>query len=148
MSNKTTAPFVTEAETVAPLQVVAEQIRVLAPATKTGSYEIFLQSGPEGAGPPPHAHGWDEAFFVLDGQVEVMMGDRVVRLSAGGLVHIPRGTFHNFRIVTAQAKFISINSHGGAAALFADIDRETRGALDIPKLVSVITRHGLTLPPQ
>jgi mannose-6-phosphate isomerase-like protein (cupin superfamily) len=148
MTTQTTAAFVTQAETVAPLQVVAEQIRVLAPATKTGSYEIFLQSGPEGAGPPPHAHGWDEAYFVLDGQLEVMMGDRVVRVSAGELAHVPRGTFHCFRILTPQAKFLSINSHRGAAELFTDIDRETGGAMDIPKLVSVITRHGLTMPPQ
>src|SRR5262249_6997433 len=131
-----------------PLQVVAEQIRVLAPAAKTGSYEIFLQSGPEGAGPPPHAHKWDEAYFVIEGQLEVMMGERVVRVSAGELAHIPGGTFHNFRIATAKAKFISINSGRGAAELFEDIDRETGGALDIPKLVSVITRHGLTMPPQ
>jgi quercetin dioxygenase-like cupin family protein len=146
MSNKSSA-FVTEAESVAPLRVVAEQIRVLAPATKTGSYEIFLQSGPEGAGPPPHAHGWDEAYFVLDGQLEVLLGDRVVKVSAGELVHVPRGTMHRFCVVTAQAKFLSINSGAGAAEMFADMDRETGGQMDLPKLIAVAMKHGLTLPP-
>jgi quercetin dioxygenase-like cupin family protein len=146
MTTQSTA-FTTEAESVAPLQVVAEQIRVLAPATKTGSYEIFLQSGPEGAGPPPHAHGWDEAYFVLEGKLEVLLGDRMVTVSAGELVHVPRGTFHNFRVATASAKFISINSGAGAAEMFADMDRETGGQMDLPKLIAVAMKHGLTLPP-
>jgi hypothetical protein len=39
------------------------------PGATTGSYEIFRQAGPEGAGPPPHSHPWEEAFYVIAGQV-------------------------------------------------------------------------------
>ena len=45
-------------------------VRVLASRQDTGSYEVTLQEGPEGTGPPPHEHPWDEAFFVLDGELE------------------------------------------------------------------------------
>jgi hypothetical protein len=34
---------------------------VLASAAQIGSYEIFFQAGPEGSGPSPHNHPWDEA---------------------------------------------------------------------------------------
>jgi quercetin dioxygenase-like cupin family protein len=51
------------------LRVVGEHITVLASAAQTGSYEIFFQAGPEGSGPPPHNHPWDEAFYVLRGEV-------------------------------------------------------------------------------
>jgi quercetin dioxygenase-like cupin family protein len=145
MTTKPFAPFVAEAETIHPLQVVGEQILVLASATRTGSYEIFLQSGPVGAGPPPHTHPWDEAFFVIDGQLEVMLDDRTVTLSTGGLVHVPRGTMHRFRFLSAGTKFLSINSNRGAAEFFADVDRETGGSLDLPKLLAVATRHGLAI---
>ena len=37
------------------LNVVGEQITVLADGAATGSYEIFRQAGPEGSGPPPTA---------------------------------------------------------------------------------------------
>ena len=47
-----------------PLNVVGEHITVLASEAATGGYEIFLQEGPEGTGPPPHSHPWDESFFV------------------------------------------------------------------------------------
>jgi quercetin dioxygenase-like cupin family protein len=140
--------FVAEAETIAPLKVVGEQIRVLAPATRTGSYEIFLQTGPEGAGPPPHTHPWDEAYFVLEGKLEVLLGDRAVTLSAGSFAHVPRGTKHAFRFLTAGAKFLSINSNRGAAEFFADLDRETGGTMDVPKLVAVAMRHEVALAAQ
>lgn len=49
--------------------MAGEQITVLAGGAATGSYEIFRQAGPEGSGPPPHSHPWDEAFYVIAGQV-------------------------------------------------------------------------------
>ncbi|HZZ34649.1 MAG TPA: hypothetical protein VFE03_02910, partial [Caulobacteraceae bacterium] len=52
-----------------PLNVVGEQITVLASGQQTGGYEIFLQVGTEGSGPPPHSHGWDEAFYVTKGEI-------------------------------------------------------------------------------
>ena len=75
-----------------PLNVVGEQITVLASATQTGSYEIFVQSGPEGSGPPPHSHPWDEAFYVLRGSVEFCVGDLEATARPATLVHVPGGT--------------------------------------------------------
>jgi quercetin dioxygenase-like cupin family protein len=51
------------------LNVVGEQITVLVDGATTGSYEIFRQAGPEGSGPPAHSHPWDEAFYVIAGQI-------------------------------------------------------------------------------
>lgn len=30
---------------------------------------------PQGAGPPPHHHEWDEAYYIADGEVNVMPQD-------------------------------------------------------------------------
>ncbi len=66
-------PLVVSADQApAPLKMVGEEVIVLASGAQTGSYEIFRQAGPEGSGPPPHSHAWDEAFYVIDG--EVMFG--------------------------------------------------------------------------
>ena len=145
MTTKSFSPFVEQAEAVAPLQVVGEQIRVLAPATRTGSYEIFFQSGGAGAGPPPHTHPWDEAYFVIEGTLEVLLGERRLEVTAGKLVYVPRGTTHAFRILEPSTKFLSINSHAGAADFFGDVDRETGGALDIPKLLAAAQRHQVAI---
>ena len=61
-------PFITAPENYAPaLDIVGEHVTVLASGEATGSYEIFLQRGSEGSGPPPHSHPWDESFFVVKG---------------------------------------------------------------------------------
>jgi quercetin dioxygenase-like cupin family protein len=141
--------FVVKPEEHKPLRIVGENVAVLADAEKTGGVEIFLQFGPEGAGPPPHTHPWDESYYVLEGQVDVLMGDRQITLSAGEFVHLPAGTVHNFRMRSKEAKFLSVTSRPGASRFFADADREVGGALDIPRMMAVCARHevGVPLPP-
>jgi hypothetical protein len=38
------------------LNVVGEKITVLASKAVANGFEIYLQDGPEGSGPPPHLH--------------------------------------------------------------------------------------------
>lgn len=46
---------------------------------------------------PPHVHhGSDEAFYVLDGQLEVLVGDERRILATGDLAFVPAGTIHTF----------------------------------------------------
>ena len=68
-----------------PLNVVGEKITVLASGAQTGGYEIFLQVGSEGSGPPPHSHPWDESFYVL-AEGEVMEKSIMNRVWCGALV--------------------------------------------------------------
>lgn len=140
-------PFVVKPQEHQPLQVVGETITVLAGADRTGSVEVFLQSGPGGAGPPPHTHAWDEAYYVLEGQVDVLTGDRMQTLSAGEFVFIPGGTVHCFQLKSPKASFLSFNSRGGASRFFTDIDREVGGTLDISKVVGIAQRHEVAVAP-
>jgi quercetin dioxygenase-like cupin family protein len=131
------------------LSVVGEQITVLADGAVTGSYEIFRQAGPEGSGPPPHSHPWDEAFYVIAGQVSFGIDARQ-DLSAppGTLVHIPAGSTHWFRFGPGGGEMISMTSREGAAAFFTDIDREVSPTEpDFSTVLKVATSHGLTLAP-
>jgi quercetin dioxygenase-like cupin family protein len=88
---------VTAATRPAPLNVVGEQITVLAPGSRTGGYEIFRQAGPEGSGPPPHCHPWDESFYVMRGNIAFGIGVKDMIAEPGTLVHLPAGTMHWFR---------------------------------------------------
>ena len=66
------APFTVEPHQQHPLNVVGEQLTVLASGAQTGGYEIFRQVGPEGSGPPPHTHPWDESFYVVRGEIKLL----------------------------------------------------------------------------
>lgn len=143
----TKTAFVTKPADHHPLNVVGEHISVLADAARTGSYEVFLQSGPEGAGPPPHMHDWDEAYYVIDGELDVLLGDRMVVARAGEFVHIPGGTLHNFRLRTKTTTFLSLTSRAGASSFFAAFDREIADPTDLPKMVALCARYEVRVPP-
>jgi len=52
---------------------------------------------PRGRRPPAHRHtNCSEAYFVLDGQVSVVVEDEELIVGTEGFVLIPRGTAHTF----------------------------------------------------
>jgi quercetin dioxygenase-like cupin family protein len=140
-------PFVTSPQDYPkPLRVLDEQITVLAPAGATGGYEIFLQRAPEGAGPPPHNHPWDESFYVTKGEIEFGIGADTKVAVTGTLVHIPAGVTHWFRFGKGGAEMVSMTSGAGASALFTDLDREIApGPPDFEKIMGIAARHSLTV---
>ena len=132
-----------------PLAVLGTQVTVLAAKEATGSYEITMQEGPEGTGPPPHEHPWDEAFFVLEGELEFSVGDAHHRGGPGTFVHVPAGTVHGFRYGPGGGRILEVTSPGGQAVkLFGEIDAEVApGPPDIPQLVAILERNGASVRP-
>src|ERR1700756_4754237 len=141
------AAFVVTRETApAPLNVVGEQITVLAPGARTGSYEIFRQAGPEGSGPPPHCHPRAEAFYVVSGNIAFGVGDKDMIAKPGTLVRLPAGTMHWFRFGAGGGEMISMTSREAASHFFTEVDRAISPEKpDIPELVKVANQHELTV---
>jgi quercetin dioxygenase-like cupin family protein len=53
---------------------------------------------PGSMSPPLHTHDFDEAFYVLDGELTLDLGERgTERLGAGGSAFIPGGEVHTWR---------------------------------------------------
>lgn len=140
------ALVVTSTNSPRPLNVAGEQITVLASGAQTGSYEIFRQAGPEGSGPPPHSHPWDEAFYVVKGQIAFGIDDRELIAEPGTLVHLPAGTTHWFRFGRGGGEMVSMTSREGASHMFTDFDREVSPENpDVAKLVELGRPYGLAV---
>ena len=129
------------------LDVLGTRITVLAPNTRTQGYEITLQEGPEGSGPPPHSHAWDESFFVTRGSVEFECNGRNVLAGVGTLVHVPAGTVHAFQFAHGGGAMLEFTAAGGAAtAMFTALAEEVpAGPPDLPVLLDVLERHGVSV---
>jgi mannose-6-phosphate isomerase-like protein (cupin superfamily) len=86
------------------LWVVGDTYTFKATGEDTGSSLAFFDASvPPGSGPPPHVHrNEDEFYYVLDGELEVLDGDRTFTARTGSFVFVPRGTLHNFRNQTAR----------------------------------------------
>jgi mannose-6-phosphate isomerase-like protein (cupin superfamily) len=77
----------------------ASGITLLADAAGTGgiltSNRSFMAAGTDGA--PPHFHsGAAELFFVLDGRLDVLLGEEIVTVTANDLLVVPAGLPHAF----------------------------------------------------
>jgi len=140
-----TKPFViTPQDYPSTLNIVGERLTILASGEATGGYEIFLQQGPAGSGPPPHSHSWDESFFVTKGQIDFGIGEKSTTGLPGTLVHIPAGTVHWFRFGQGGGEMLSMTSRLGASRLFTDMARELPPVNpDLGQLAEIGARHGL-----
>lgn len=112
-------------------------------------YHITLQSGAEGAGPPPHAHDWDEAFFILDGEVQLSCDGRTHHCSPGTFVHVPAGRVHAFRYGPGGGRMLEITgSASQAIALFRELsDALPAERPDPARIAAIFDRHGVALGP-
>src|SRR5580658_7865408 len=87
-------------------------------------------------------------FYVTAGQVTFGVdGDDDLLAPPGTLVHIPGGSTNWFRFGPGGGEMISMTSRAGAAAFFADVDREISPTEpDFGVLLGVASSHGLTVP--
>jgi len=68
-----------------------------------GVFALVEVIGLPGSGPPPHIHhSVDEVYCLLEGELEVLDGERTFTAEAGAVFHIPRGTLHAWRNATAE----------------------------------------------
>lgn len=110
-----------------------------------GAWCVFEIEKQPGAATPPHIHAWDEAYYVLSGMVEMVLGERTIAATPGMFIRIPPNTAHAFTgKAVPGSRLLTLLSPAGAEAFFADLDREARaGAPDLARLVALAARHGV-----
>ena len=91
-----------------------------------GAYSVIDMEVPPGGGPVPHAHAaFQEAFYVLDGEIEVATGTGTSTLKKGAYVNIPLGgIIHQFKNRTkATARLLCIITPAGMEKMFEEISQ-------------------------
>lgn len=137
-----------ESERPKALDIGGFMVTILASRWETEGYEIFHQTGPEGKGPGPHFHPWDESFFVLQGTLHCGVGATETVVTSGALIHVPGGTTHWFKFGIGGGALLALTSRGNASAMFSDYDRgidwESPNRND---LIATAARHGQVIIP-
>ena len=69
----------------------------------------------EGDGPPQQIHlAEDESFYIVEGEVKFLVGEKTFAAKAGAFVLVPKGTPHTFtRVNQKTAKFLVVYSPAG-----------------------------------
>jgi quercetin dioxygenase-like cupin family protein len=108
------------------------------------------------ANPPMHVHhGKDEAFFVLDGEVEFFLAGAEPRLAGpGDFVFGPRGVPHRFEVRTPQARMLVLGTPGGGEQFFRQMGEPAPvAALPVPQppdvelVVAIAAAHDIEILP-
>ena len=122
-----------------------------------GAYGLVETTVPAAsAGPPPHVHhGEEEAFYVLEGEVTVLIGDRAVTAAAGSFAFVPRATVHTFSNHSAgDARLLVIISPAGFERAFeemAEVAPSAEQAPDMEGLMAIARKYNLEIagpPPE
>lgn len=80
------------------------------------------------AGPPLHAHDFDEAFYVLEGELTFQVDDTLMAKGAGELCFAPRNTAHALaNHSSTPARYLLICTPAGFERHWARIAAEAAG---------------------
>ena len=119
------------------LGVLGSLHRCLATGQATdGAYAAIEVKAFPGLGPPPHIHHREsEMFYVLEGQFELLCGERTVQARPGSFVHIPRGTLHTYKCIGNEpGRFLVVITPAGFEKFFEEIGHPVEDTFSEPPI--------------
>ena len=132
------------------LNVLGMPLRFLCDARETGgTWSLFEEEVPLGMGPPPHRHDWDEAYYVLDGEVDFTIDGAPARSRPGDFNYFPRNTIHSFKGASSSPAHVLIfAAPAHASEFFEEVSAEVRNLPDdLRKIPEIGLRHGIEFMP-
>ena len=137
--------------------LVGDLITVKVSSEETGgAFAVAEETTPPGGGPPPHLHAnEDESLYVLEGEVEFLVGERTIRADAGSSAYVPRNVLHTFKNVgETPSRMLAVVSPGGLEEFFLEAGEEAtegssppEGGPDVGRIVEIGRRYGIEFPP-
>jgi quercetin dioxygenase-like cupin family protein len=97
---------------------------------------------------PTHVHRqFDEAIYVLEGELTIRVGDRTVTMRAGSLAFVPRGTVHRVENEgTSSAKILLWEAPApDIYKMLEQMNQLPPGPPDMDKLVPILLRYDVEL---
>jgi quercetin dioxygenase-like cupin family protein len=135
-----------------PMGVGADRITFKATGEDTGGMLTFLEywGEPGSRGTTVHIHdGHEEGFYVIEGTLDMQVGDEKHKVAAGGYAFVPRGVAHAFWNDSREpCRFVATFSPPGFERFFIELaemmatgtTRNDRAFMD-----EFSRRHGMTV---
>jgi len=156
MDTKVTAaePFVREPAAGSTLNVLGvTHIYKATGAETAGSFSLWEDVVPPGAGAPPHTHAReDEAFYVLSGEIQIEFEGEPVphRVGPGGFFFAARHRRHGYRNVGDRPARVLVlcTPSCGLDQMFAELHAATAaGTVELEKVAAITAKYGVTIEP-
>lgn len=92
---------------------------------------------------PAHSHPWDELTYVLEGQIEFMVGGETAVGGPGTIVSLPRGVAHTLRVPEGTARYLMVTLGAPSVAFLREVGETYAAGPTLEKLVEIAGRHGV-----
>jgi len=110
-----------------------------------GMFTLLEATEPPNFGPPLHIHhGIAEAFYVLEGEYLIFIGDDEFRCPAGSFIFIPAETPHGFRVGDVASRKLNLYLPAAMVGYFDDLSEAMKdGEADPERLSEIAARYSL-----
>ena len=118
------------------ISVVGDTYRIVIGSEQTnGAYALIDMLIPPRGGPPPHSHAtFQEAFYIIDGEIEVITKEKTYTATEGSYVNIPfNGPVHKFTNRTDKtAHILCLTTPAGMEKMFEEIGKPVAADTFLP----------------
>ena len=120
-----------------------------------GAFDLVLSNMRSGTEPPPHVHTREhEFFYVLNGKLDVYVGNNVFHVGPGECAFLPLGTPHAFIIRSPEIRMLVLITPGGFMKCVASMaapaekleipsDTVTYATADLEETMKIFLKHGV-----
>ena len=110
-----------------------------------GMFALLEAAEPPNFGPPLHIHhGIAEAFYVLEGEYRIFLGDNEFRCPTGSFIFIPPETPHGFRVGDVASRKLNLYLPAAMVGYFDDLSEAMKeGEADAERLSEIAARYSL-----
>ncbi len=112
-----------------------------------GRLGVIEQISDVGVGSPYHVHhNEDEEFYVIEGQLRFVSGEKSWTAGPGTFAFLPRDVPHGFEVVgDGPARFLLFVTPGGFENFAAELMEPAPAPPDMAKIMPVTVRYGLEI---
>ncbi len=121
-----------------------------------GAFSLIHGYEIQGLEPPPHTHTKeDESFYLLSGEIEFTVGEKLFNAKAGDWVFLPRNIQHSFQVKSEKSEVLIHLSPGGFEDYFIEMSEPAKemviphrpeGPPDVQKIIETASRFGIVFP--
>lgn len=114
--------------------VVGDTYSILvAGADTAGRYCLIDMIVPDGGGPPPHRHDFEEMFTLIEGELAFTFRGQTTTVRAGSTVSIPANAPHAFKNVSGRAvHMLCLAAPAGLEQFFLEVGDPLQGRMSPP----------------
>lgn len=113
--------------------------------THSGYYLFEFEFDPE-SGNSLHVHRYEDEFvYILEGAIEIRLGDRKLQVVAGGAAHLPKQIPHAlYNPLKSRSSYLGMAIPGGMENFFDELEAELEaGTLDDATHKKISHKYGI-----